>query len=71
LLFDVSGYLCPPNRRSPHPAYVLVNKNGVVVAIRTSLDYYSLLWYQAPDSADRWQLEARAEGSRRVLFSTN
>jgi len=50
---------------------VLVNEQGVLLRMRTSLDTYAVEWYKVSGGANRWQLEGQPGGSRDVLFSTN
>jgi len=73
----------PAALRSLDPAYVVVNRIGVLVLIRAEAGPFFIGWHRAVDDpwflqshpaelrSDRWLLVARADGARRVLYSTN
>jgi len=57
--------------RSLRPVFLVVNHTGVMIAIRTKHDNYTIQWFQVSGGSPRWQLRAQAEGAVRVLFTRN
>ena len=53
-----------------HPAYVLINTNGVLIMVGQGRAGYGITWYSSdPHESGVWHLETNAEGDRRVAFS--
>lgn len=63
----------PPAVRHLHANKVLVETNGVIIAIGVSRLGYSIVWERSPydDTGKRWELATVAENLRRVVYSRN